>query len=667
MSDVVIEINGITADLYSDTAVTLNYKGNILGSISDITCNSSQTIRLPKTSVNDMIFGLALMPDSESEASHALLPCRCYADGFMIVDNGVCHLLGSSGSEYEIAVTWGILHDYAKWLADKPKLRDLKDSEDDSISWNAYSAVSVWDGGVSAVRYKGDIYPWQSSSLHYGEYSCGVNLDDRIKCNLSPFVTLREIWQRVTDENSINIEIDDIILDDMERTAIVLTKNNNTSLQTISSALTVRNKAAKVSFAERNDRYKKLCLYIANADDFFDNEKSSVLHYGSRTVSLYIDKIGIAFMRGHLGSGSDTFLSEQFPLVIRNLITGEEYSYNGLGYSDHREYSIDRTFTATLSEEDNGKPVFEIYVRLHRWDGLPLEVWENPNSPRYIIGQTGGWYSYSLADSILFNASPAGTSQPYMFTYTYQNNNNSYPLDDFRLVPNLPDITQIDFIKFICNYYGLMAMQADKGIRLVSVDSVRDKIDEGVFVDWSEWLVDRIPSCPMSIDFSVEGYAQRNAVAYKLDSNDPYDVTAYIRVDNSSIEAERNLIEFPFAATRYRTIPQYSFDEDGVLQYNECEYRLMNVVFNPTPPYTLSFDSIMRPLNIINRRYSFMQDILRKPIIIEEDITLPVYVVMNLDFTTPVYLSKYGRYFAIISIQWQSDQQTCKIKLLRIK
>jgi hypothetical protein len=52
---------------------------------------------------------------------------------------------------------------------------------------------------------------------------------------------------------------------------------------------------------------------------------------------------------------------------------------------------------------------------------------------------------------------------------------------------------------------------------------------------------------------------------------------------------------------------------------------------------------------------------------IEEDVALSLLDLQTIDYSKPVYLSKYGRYFAIISIQWQSNQQTSKVKLLRIR
>jgi hypothetical protein len=250
------------------------------------------------------------------------------------------------------------------------------------------------------------------------------------------------------------------------------------------------------------------------------------------------------------------------------------------------------------------------------------------------------------------------------FTVKYQNNSNDYPLQEFRLVPNLPDITQIDFINFICNLYGVYPVADGQSVRFARFGELIDNITAGNVYDWSEHLTEQYPYYPNRIDLALDGYAQRNIVTYKEDKNDPVDVSASLVVEDESLEYERRMIEFPFAASRGNLIPQYSLNDKGEVQSNDCEYRLMRF----KPGFTsIEFLKELYPQQILNRHYSELQDAIRKPMQIEEDIMLSLLDLQTIDYSKPVYLSKYGRYFAIISIQWQSDQQTCKVKLLRIK
>ena len=81
---------------------------------------------------------------------------------------------------------------------------------------------------------------------------------------------------------------------------------------------------------------------------------------------------------------------------------------------------------------------------------------------------------------------------------------------------------------------------------------------------------------------------------------------------------------------------------------------------------TLSFDSSLKPQQIVNRHYQSLQSLARRPIVIEDEFLLDELDLCSLDYTKPVYLAKYGRYYAVISIQWSSDKKPSKAKLLQL-
>lgn len=661
MREIDIIINGRRADTYRDESISLNFNSSLLGDISSITCSVSQTITLPRTATNDAIFSMAIYPSADSEARGVYMPCALRVDGVSIFEDGQCHLLDSSEEEYSIAVTWGTMHALGSWVTAKRKLRELTAYKTDNIPWNSRAGVINPGGGLSQIeREDTDV---SSYAMYYANYNVGVNLDivGRDKQNISPCVTLLEVWERIRRENGLQMVLDDNIRDDMERNVIVLTKNNNTSLQTLEQSLILQAKSPVI----KDDHYlgytKKLFLDFANVD-FFDTATSSFVQKGYNQVRLTLSDIYLSMSYLQTGEGAADFANETYYLVLKygNTIVrkpSQRVNNNTIKFSGG-VYTINQF----IGEDHEGDIVMEIYVELHQWNNLPDPVWENPNN-KYITGSYGGWANYSLKDSLRFITlydDITSLNAPTM--YQYQSNSNDYPLGSFALVPNLPDITQIDFVNMICKLYGLFPVADGQSVRFVRFDVLQDNIASGNTEDWSSKHISA-GDTPNGIAFDLDGYARHNYLKYKEDKTDPTDYKGDITSENDVISLERTFYEFPLAASKGNFIRQFYLNEAGEVQKNDSEYRLMRMYSDST----LSFDESLKPQQIVNRHYQSLQSVARRPIVIEDEFLLNELDLRSLDYTKPVYLAKYGRYYAVISIQWSSDKKASKAKLLQLR
>lgn len=665
MREVTIFIDGRKADVYRNESITLDFNSSILSDISSIKCSGSKTIKLPKTTTNDAIFDLPHLPSYESSKAHKVMSCAMEIDGISIFGNGLCHLLASDGDHYEIAVTFGVMHSLEQWVKTKPKLRDLQQSEYDYIAWKASAGVSDWVGGISTDEMG------VGASMFYAKYDCGVS--DTSKINIHPCVTLREVFHRILKDNGIALTLPMSVSDDMTRRAIVL-KSVVGSLNTLTESLEVKRTPAEIWGVYDASKYKRLYLNIDS--DAFDATSSTFVQKGIKRVTVYIGKIYLNYYYGNnetLGIGLSEFLPavqaspSDYALTLES-VSGEVVKITPTISNKVLIYNVNRTFTFDVYEgEDNvGKALLKAYISLKRWEELPDPVWENP-SAKYTRGTPWYWDNYSLLTTFRMTTTYGGTMTTSVTT-TYQENNNGYPMDRFTFSENLPDISQLDFINFVCKFYGLFPMQDGDEVTFVPFSRLFDNIESGNVYDWSKALTEQYLDCPNNVSQTIDGYAQSNTIRYKEDKKDPVELTASLVVEDESLEQEKKLIEFPFSASRGNVIPQYSLNEEGELVKNDCEYRLMRITYGEN--YTdnaLRFTDDMTPLQIANRHYSQLQDVIRKPMQIEEEMTLSLLDLQAIDYSRPVYLSKYGRYFAIISIQWTSDKQTSKVKLLRIK
>ena len=649
--EITIYIDGVKADIYDDVSIALDFNSSLLADVSSIKCSGSKTIRLPKTQTNDRIFDLPHLPSYESSKAHSVMPCSVYVDGITIIDKGLCHLLASDGDHYEVAVTFGVMHSFEQWLKDKPKLTDLmRSGRGDSVPWNKTAGLTTWG----------------NSAIFYARYNCIKEGDNsRYAINIHPSVTLAEVWRRVTEENGLDIDFDGPYLDDMARRAIVLTKNNNTSLQTITLGVSLY---SQVPYIEQIGDKRRLLM---NITDCFDVASSSFVQKGYRQVVVTLPEIHLTMIGDMIDSSSsyfqqsalDFFKSTSNCRLVIEYPNGDKYSYPPTSETKCFKWSSRTlTFNAYEGEDNEGKPLAKIYIEISKWSSVPSDVWNNPNS-----GEDTTSWAYSLVNA--FKLRPYGTTaEATKFTIDYENNSNGYPLSSFSLVENLPDITQVDFINFICKFYGLFPLQKGDGVVLIPFSRLFDNIESGSIYDWSKALTEQYYDCPSNIAQTIDGYAQRNTIGYKQDSNDNVTDVAYLAVEDETIERDKKFIEFPFAASNGNRIPQYVIKDDDSVEKNECEYRLMTISKAAGEADNVAtFSDDLRSLVVKNKHYASLQDVIRRPMQIEELMDLSLVDLQALDYSRPVYLSKYGRFFAIISVQWQSDSRLSKVKLLRIR
>jgi hypothetical protein len=69
---------------------------------------------------------------------------------------------------------------------------------------------------------------------------------------------------------------------------------------------------------------------------------------------------------------------------------------------------------------------------------------------------------------------------------------------------------------------------------------------------------------------------------------------------------------------------------------------------------------------ILAERYSSYRAYVNQPRIVTERLRVPLADLRELDYSVPVFLSKYGQHFAIIDIKWTVTQDTCEAKLLML-
>ena len=104
----------------------------------------------------------------------------------------------------------------------------------------------------------------------------------------------------------------------------------------------------------------------------------------------------------------------------------------------------------------------------------------------------------------------------------------------------LPDMTQIDFIKIICNMFGLVpeTIPRDRKIRFWNYSELYDNVPNAR--DWSAYLSEKDDE----IEFKFGDYAQNNYLHYK-ESDDvlPDNGMGNMPVDDETLTEEKDIVE----------------------------------------------------------------------------------------------------------------------------
>lgn len=678
-------------DMYEGATITLNCISNLLSSVADITCSVSQTIKVPHTVTNDRILDMATSPSYESSMTYRKVPCRCQVDGIDMVGDAWCYITDCDDEAYEIVITFGLMQDLGTWLENKPSLRDLnpygqqKDeltNETDCITWNTASGVSLW------ASYYESKYDSSLKSMYFGLYDCGVS--NRQYCNIHPWVSLREIYERIIDENNLAFTMPGNILEQMETLGIILTSNNTKVLANVNQSVYVRG-LRQVGRVENVEQY--FSLIFAESDYYHSTLPLSSIPVTHMLTPNEWNSMGFITT----GDGDVTIRGDGYGyFIVRGLAEWEQGApailYGNTTYYDYFANWDDGDMViyyplpdGTYGTASASRPSGADYVRF----AIPTI---HADQAKAIIGQIIFKFNCEVdGKQVMFNSrgiiieDVLNTEIVHALRYTYQQSQETYntasPGGVFNLVENLPDISQIDFIKALCQMFGMFPIATSNGnVQFIPFYTITDKLAAGNVYDWSDKLIDTGKFSAGRIEFNLNNYAKRNIVTYKPDDRDvrPFTPQGELVVEDELLDAEKTLIEFPWSASStYNNnlfIKQYKYNEEGNgVEFIELNYRLAAMkgitgdASDGSTEKKVSFPRWLWSSNLLLMYYAEYQAIIRRPKVITERIRLNEDDIRAIDYTKPVYLEKYGRYFAVKSVQWSSDSEESKVELIIIK
>ena len=617
-----LRIHGQAVDVAPDTKITLNFNSNIFGDISKITPSNSLTISLPKTPKNAKVFGAPSVVGGSSIAPYRRWNAELYVNGVAMVDTAYAVLL-SVGESYEIALYWGVvtalstLKDNGKTLADIVQVLKI-----------TYGGADWWNSGEGKVGMTTD--GATSSNLINAVYESGIedlrnNATVRAHVALLPSVRASWLWDNIVADNGLTIEKPSQFTQALSKLALPFTTKN--VVETLPS-FNVQFQKANIKKPNGASNYTGVSFYnlkdTPSANNLYTFEYSVV----SRTIGnkmLYFDATVYKALNAH----KCTIYAETKAKGISNLflLKGKDNTWTELA----KAYA------------DNGKSA-SINSDFDLEQGDLICVFVEPG-----YGQS---YSTEYVEMVVTPHTTETTAAMGGMINTRD---------------NLPDISQLDFVKALCAMYGLWATLVDGVVHLVSFADLYAQAP----IDWSHKLVGTGDGDAGKTTYTLADYAKRNILRYKDDDTVKVDASGALVVDNDNLDREKDMLTLPFSASDGNVIPHLKWKDDdsstGEVEEQKVETRIMTLKESfglNSHTASLSFDGL-KFSQLIPQYYKYWQKIMRNPIVIEEKVQLSEIDIKMLDFRKPIYLSKYGAQFAIDKVQW-SESEPSTVTLVKL-
>ena len=600
-------INNTKADL-NKTDITLSYKSNLLTDISKIISNRSYTIRLPKTAKNLALIECSHLPSSISRYPYLKHKGTLLRNGIEMIKNANVVLLETSET-IEVALTWGNVTNFAGVVNDGKKLTDITHGTVEGVDW------VIWSN-------KG------SNSAQFPLIDYGFNSGDP-NVWYHPVVTVKWILDKIQEQSGVTFNFPSDKLTVINKMIIpLLTRNDSEELY---SKYPINLVGTGIGRDNRVVNYFGLNINF-NGDDT-QRKYGETIDYQQLNSTVKAYRISYDSDKSHIKGTVMT--------VFRSTTISIDYLTV--------ELWMDRTSIATF------RPI-SYQVNNNLWTvGFNIDCTFNTSAGQTIsLGLLSGRGYFS-------SASDAGSNTNLNLTLSARGEISFG--EKFPIVPNLPDIKQIDFIKAVASMVGLFALpDGENGIKFIPFDNL--SANKSKAVDWTNRVIMAYNSVtPRNLQYTLDNIAQNNWFRYKEDDNVMGNYDGNIQVDDATIEYERDAITLPFSACSTKGgvayIPLYSYNEEGELEYNKTNPRILLL------DGTKGIFKGLEWTTLIANNYQTYKGLINDAKVVTEYIRLNSIELRDLEMDIPVYLAQYGCYLAIIEITTK-ENDICECKLLKL-
>lgn len=616
-----VYINKQRVDITDKSTEGYIFNSPIFRDFEKINGNRTATYKLPKTNRNLRIIGLSNNPDVESSFPYEKHRLSEYRDGLPFIVDAECQLLSCKGNDLEFSVTWGNITKIKELKG--VKLRDLeKENEDQWLLWNNnIKFLSASD----IESNKGYLYIDFGQEAGNKEYT-------------HPCVSISHLLNLIKERRGISFKYPDQFEEMFKKTWIPLLEKNagqpNWDDYTVKGGVHGWYDSFRIWNVLKLEPlgYDPYRIIINNAVRW-DKPCKVVIKY---TIKFYDNNpeiignkfkdagVGIVYPKGILSYGLIHDRVKAYGAGIYEYTFETEYEYTR---PDDRYSMFICPFLCYLDEAGN------------------QSKFNNP-----------------VVESIDFTA-------------TIKKEKIEFGIDKFPIIPNLPDLSVIDFIKSLMQMFGVFTyITPEKDIvNFISIDDMYKNKDKAQ--DWTNKLIKNSEGKYVT-NYLIDGYAQNNHLRYSDKDKDVVTkADGTLLVNNINLEEEKDLFMLPYSASdnnkdatgnEYAFIPIYT-KEGNEVQYNKLNHRVLfegeykiSDTKNDKSGYFAPLLMFNGEKGLISKYYSKYLQVVQQPKAVQCNVKLSDIAMSDFDPQIPVYIE--GTYYMPIKVTMQTDgKATCQL------
>lgn len=722
-------------DLNEPSGIQLNFKSNMFGDLSKVTCSHTYTFKLPMTINNRRIFDFAEDIRHQSGMIRKRVVASYSQNGINLFQNANLYI-ESVGKSYNAVMTWDVIGGMNTLKDNDISLRELPNdnaetmfgfiettTEDESFDNTKLILNPTYDSGIPYYRWnipyvKTTGRPNTSRYTSFAAYPMPVVPVYKILQLInSHFKTKFNLGNAVTTGNAKSFEPKREIIEKGVLPLVGKDLNYEQRLQRKCFLSGINFTHVNATISEENELHfpdviQFTQVHIGAPGDYFDFGSLKLAKH-DRTGTNY-SNVGVKPKIKNISVEYDGCIQASFYDFPANRHDTNE---------DVPTLSIYQRQQVWFSTRTGGRSTYRSYYEWVELDSVEGEA----------IGSNGGYRIYEFDFALengatrltCDNVKAAGGALLFVFSHRLfrivsmqkdievflKNSTKCIAPHNIDVIGNLPDIGCLSFVKSLFYMMGAFPyVTSSQEIVPRFFIEIRDNMKSDNVLDWSDKLPGSASDMPSEIKFTSGDFAQRNYYIMKsddLDSEyDPEDLDddvyasgmGILEVDNSTLEVSNTIIQLPFFAPFIRNRKFPSFDTGSTIKSwtlaDEADSKERNSIYNrlefcePEPALGIIKDrDITQELNtgeIVvkgkvmtmevwngfselqkNESYDYLQQIIRKPFVIKEDMRLTEFDLLDLDYTRPVYLDKYSSYFAIVSVQRDTNGK-CKCELIKL-
>lgn len=652
-----IFIDGQLADINENTSVTLKHESNLLNGAASFTSNHSLTVSLPSTVHNRRLFGLPTLVQSTVGEAYKWHDVDYTRDGVPVVSGGKCRILKATPDSIEITMLWGMKRAVDTVFSDGMTLADIV--TDAAIEFNASPQVTPYATAVTSttevlyaamdtIRYMSELN-YYHMHVAFQSRSWDTNSLKGASSFLHPSVRMDWLLEKIGEANGITLDFDD--------------PNGEISTMIVPLVSKIPN---DITF---NGGYKAHASEPSTWGGFagnyirFKTENNSAIIAEKTTdpvsVSLRCETAFNGLLRFSIYLYLDELVSIGYPIYR------SKYGYR-LDVSAHGATQvctiIPEGTTFMANERDNqGRIGFTVS------GSLPVSMQVGDDLTMRVTCIDGGVADVNLSGGIHVNGGSVWIND------IIGELNEVQPTQMYPVQGNLPEIKVGDLVKFLCAVTGAFPVQASTD-EFLALRQIEDVFDWSRAEDWSSRLLsptDRPEASETA--YTPSGWAQHNWWRWKEDNTVSGDYDGGIDVSDETVDEERTVMTFPFAATDGNNVPMYTTESkyntdtqswEHTVKWNKVEPRVMHMHEDANGYAEAYFGFDMS--QVLGLYYYDLEATMQKPVVITETVHMTDLQFLSLDETKPVFLAQHGAYFAVLSCEL-SPNGTAKVELLKLK